>query len=79
MIKWGATRGALESAVQDFEDRAFTELPAIEKVAMELYESGDYEAFRRYITQYSNDFALAAMAKWWEIGDSYWAMFARGW
>jgi len=79
MIKWGATRGKLEGAVQDFEDRAFTELPAIEKVAMEIYESGDYEAFRRYITQYSNDFALAAMAKWWEIGDEYWAMFARGW
>ena len=79
MIKWGATRGKLEGAVQDFEDRAFTELPAIEKVAMEIYESGDYEAFRRYITQYSNDFALAAMAKWWEIGDEYWAVFARGW
>ncbi len=46
---------------------------------MEIYESGDYEAYRRYITQYSNDFALAAMAKWWEIGDEYWAVFARGW
>lgn len=46
---------------------------------MKLYESGDYEAFRKYITQYSNDFAHAAMSKWWELGDQYWAIFARGW
>ena len=33
MIKWGATRRIMEGAVAEFETKAFTELPAIEKIA----------------------------------------------
>ncbi len=78
MIKWGVTRRLLEPAVMEFEDRMFTELPAVEKIALEFYENGQYEKFRAYITKYTNDFAHATMSKWWELGDTLWAMFARG-
>jgi len=80
-VRWGMTRKFIEDAVKEFEDKAFTELPLIEKEVLALYESGgaaDVEKARKYITQYTNDFARAAMNKYWELGDRFWTMFARG-
>lgn len=81
-IRWGVTREHIEKAVKEFEEKAFSELPLIEKTVLELYGSGDsadnIEKVRQYLTKYSNDFARAAMHKWWELGDLFWSMFARG-
>jgi len=81
-VRWGVAREYLEGAVMEFEDRAFAELPMVEKKALELYNSEVYEKepvkFREYLTKYTNDFARAAMMKWWELGDQFWAMFGRG-
>ena len=81
-IRWGATRRIMEDAIADFEDKAFTELPAIEKIAQELLKSGNPEEGRKkcqeFVTQYTNDFARAAIDKWNELGDTFWGMFARG-
>jgi len=63
----------------DFEDRAFTELPYVEKIALELYKADEeHKKCREYLTKYTNDFAHAAMNKWWKLGDMFWAFFARG-
>jgi dipeptidase len=34
--------------------------------------------YRIFLTKYTEDFARAAMNKWWELGDKYWGMFGRG-
>ena len=78
MIKLGATRGILEGAVADFENRALTELPIVEKIFLEFYNEDPMKA-REYITQYTNDFAHATLSKWWELGNQFFSMFARGW
>jgi hypothetical protein len=78
MIKWGDVRSLLEDASMEFEDRAFTELPSIEGIAMEYYNNGQYDQFRQYLTKYSNDFAHATMTKWWELGNELWGRYARG-
>jgi dipeptidase len=82
MIKWGTTRRILEGAIADFETRAFTELPAIDKIALEMLNSDKSEQgslkTREFITRYTNDFARAAIDKWNELGDTLWGMFARG-
>jgi dipeptidase len=82
MIKWGATRQYMEEAIAELEERAFNELPLIEQKALEIYQSegsdGDAVRYREFLTQYTNDFAHAAMAKWWKLGDFYWTLFARG-
>jgi dipeptidase len=78
MIKWGEVREIIEGASMEFEDRAFAELPSIESIAMEYYNNGQYDQFRSYITKYSNDFAHATMAKWWELGNDLWTRYARG-
>ncbi len=81
-IKWGTTRKIVEGAVGELETRAFDELPAIEKVALDMLKSDSSEQGRRkcqdFITRYSNDFARAAIDKWNELGDTFWGMFARG-
>ncbi len=78
MIKWGATRDILEGAVADFENKAFTELSSVEKIYMVIYREAPAKA-RDYITKYTYDFAHAAMSKWWELGNQFFTMFARGW
>ena len=81
-VKWGATREYIENAVMDFENKAFDELPDVERKALELYKSDKddpaHTKSREYLTDYTNNFARAAMNKWWELGDLFWTMFARG-
>ena len=76
-VGWGATREFIEDAVKEFEDKAFSELPELEKKALELYEK-DPEKLKKYLTKYTNDFARAAIHEYWELGDKFWGMFARG-
>jgi dipeptidase len=80
-VRWGATRKYIEDGIMEFEDRAFLELPDIEKRFIQLRQSEDSDAStkcREYLTQYTNDFARAAMGKWTELAETFWAMFARG-
>ena len=34
--------------------------------------------YRLFLTQYTNDFARAAMSKWWELGDKFWGFHRMG-
>lgn len=81
-VRWGDTKEYIEGAVKGFEDKAFTELPVIEEKILELYKNGKSEEsvnkVKKYLTKYTNDFARAAMHKYWELGDKFWGMFARG-
>ncbi len=78
-VKWGYAREHIEGAIATLEERAFTELPLVEQKALELKANKDHpDLYRRYLTGYANDFARAAMNRWWELGDTFWTMFARG-
>jgi dipeptidase len=81
-VRWGDAKPLLEAAIKEFEDKAFEELPYLEKRAAELYGQGDkpenVKQAQQLLTKYTNDFARAAVSKYWEIGDKLWTMFARG-
>jgi len=81
-VRWGDTKEYIEGAVNGFEDKVFTELPVIEEKILELYKNGKSEEsvkkVKKYLTKYTNDFARAAMHKYWELGDKFWGMFSRG-
>lgn len=81
-VRWGEAESLIVEAVQEFEEKAFAELPYVEKVFLNLFGKGDNEASvaraKRYLTKYTTDFARAAMSKYWELGDKFWAMFGRG-
>jgi len=81
-VRWGEAKEIVAKTIAEFEDRAFQELPYVEKIAAGLYGKGETEdAIKKakvYLTKYTGDFARAAMSKYWELGDKFWSMFGRG-
>jgi len=81
-IEWGWAREYLEPEVMAFEEQMFLEQPLIEQKALELRQAeggDDPMEFRTFLTRYTNRFAGGAMQRWWEMGDAFWAHYARGW
>lgn len=77
-VNWGRGRMLIEPAVQEFEDKAFSELPEVEKKVVSLVNEGKNEEARKYVTSYTNSFAGAAMSRWQELKVTLWGMFGRG-
>jgi len=81
-IRWGDAKDMVAAVIKEFEDKAFEDLPYLEKRAAELYGKGDnpenIKKAQQFLTKYTNDFARAAMSKYWELGDKFWTMFSRG-
>ncbi|MBM3284347.1 MAG: dipeptidase [Candidatus Aminicenantes bacterium] len=81
-VRWGATQTIMEETVREFEERAFAELPDVEKRALALLwsKTPEREPFTaaQYLIKYTNDFARAAMQKHLELGDRFWGLFGRG-
>ncbi len=77
-IKWGDTREDIEGGVKKFEQKALGEMPDLERRATELIKQGKNEEAKELITGYVHDFANATQKHWWELGDKFWLLFARG-
>jgi dipeptidase len=81
-IEWGWAREYLEPEVMAFEEQMFMEQALIEAKALEMMEAEggmDPMEFRTFLTRYTSRFAGGAMQKWSEMGDAFWAHYARGW
>jgi len=90
-LKWERTRPILETAVKEFEDKAFMELPMMDKMAVDLMKADKGKEpekdargnirparYREFMTNYTNDFARSTITKWVEIKGQLWTMFATG-
>jgi len=77
-VNWSRGRTFIEPAVQEFEDKAFAELPSVEKRVTELVKDGRNDEAKKYVTSYTNSFAGAAMSRWQELKITLWGMFGRG-
>ncbi len=83
LVKWGEGRKVIEPVVLDYEEKAFDEVPYIEKRALELLQTDRENAARgdttllarKYLTRYSNAFARTVTQHWWELGDRLWVKF----
>ncbi len=79
-LKWGQTRKTVEATVAEFEDKAFADLPLLEKKVQEILASKtpDKEAFtvEAYLTKYTNDMARSAVQRYLELGDKFWMLIA---
>jgi len=78
VIKWGDGRKLIEPAVKEFEDRAFEELPMVEKKVEELVRAGKNDEAKQYVTDYTNNFAYASMKRWEEMKVPLWSSFSMG-
>lgn len=81
-VRWSEGRKMIEGAVADFENKAFDEVPYIQKRALELYKSGEkgkeFEKYREYLTDYTKAFSYSTMYKWRELSNAFWQMYGRG-
>ncbi len=81
-LKWGMTRKTIEDAIAEFENKAFADLPGLEKKVQEIMASKtpDKEPFtvESYLTKYTNDTARSAIQKYLELGDKFWMYLAMG-
>ena len=79
-LKWGQTRKTVEATIAEFEDKAFADLPLLEKKVQEILASKtpDKEAFtaEAYLTKYTNDMARSAVQRYLELGDKFWMLIA---
>jgi dipeptidase len=77
-VNWSKGRTLIEPAVQEFEDKAFAELPSVEKRVVELVKDGKNDEAKKFVTSYTNSFAGAAMRRWEDLKITLWGMFGRG-
>ena len=74
-LGWGKCRNIVENLINDVENRAFAEIPLIEKSSLDLYAQNPEKA-RAFLTAYCRDFALAVTQRYWDLGDELWDAFA---
>ena len=77
-VNWFKGRTLIEPSVQEFEDKAFAEIPSVEKIVAELVKEGKNDEAKKFVTSYTNSFAGAAMRKWEDLKITLWGMFGRG-
>jgi dipeptidase len=77
-VNWSKGRTLIEPAVKEFEDKAFEELPSVEKRVVELVKEGKNEDAGKYVTAYTNNFAGSAMKRWEDMKITLWGMLGRG-
>jgi hypothetical protein len=74
-INWSNGRKLIEPAVKEFEDKAFDEVPNVEKKVVELVKAGKNEEAKQYVTDYTNSFAYSAMRKWQAMKGTLWSTY----
>jgi len=81
-LKWGMAGKTIAEAIAEFEDKAFADLPLLERRVQEILASktpdGEPFTVERYLTKYTNDMARAAVQKYLELGDEFWMYIASG-
>ena len=77
-INWSKGRTLIEPAVKELEDKAFEEMPIVEKKVMELIKAGNTETAKQYLTNYTINFAYSAMKKWEEMKGPLWSLYSAG-
>ena len=77
-VRWGLVKKMFYDNIQRYEDKAFDELPALEKRAQELLNNGKKEEAQALLNRYTSDFAGATRQTWQEMEASMWERFWTG-
>jgi dipeptidase len=77
-VNWTNGRKLIEPAVRELEEKAFSEMPNVEKRVSELVKEGKNEEAAKYVTEYTGNFAYSAMRRWEEIKNTLWGTLGRG-
>ena len=76
-IKWGETRKDIERGRLHYINKGEIELPLIEKTYSEIADKEGIERANEFLTDYTSDFAGAAINRWNSLSDKYWSKYGR--
>lgn len=71
-LKWGTNRKVLEKNRDHFEEKGLMETPLVENKYKEIAADKGEQAAREFLTDYTRDFAGAAMLRWDEMYLQFW-------
>jgi hypothetical protein len=77
-VAYGKTRKTMLDSVLEFEQKAVSEMPALESRAVSLIKEGKAADAQTMLTGYSRNFSGAALQRWAELEVKFWEMFGRG-
>lgn len=77
-VRWGDTRDEVFGARDYFIDKGQREIPFVQGQYMEILKEEGEEAATEYLNGYVSDFTGAAVLRWEEMAETFWARFARG-
>ncbi len=77
-VNWERGRKLIEPAVAEMEQKALSEMPALEERVKTLVKEGKNDEAKKAVTEYTNSFAFASMTRWQEMKRTLWQMFGRG-
>jgi len=77
-VNWNKGRQLIEPEQAAMEEKAFKEMPYLEKNVTELVKQGKHAEAEAMVTDYTNSFAYTAMSRWQELKVKFWGMFGRG-
>jgi dipeptidase len=75
--RWDRNKKVINQLINEFEEKALAELPDLEKRMIRLLKENRNKALA-YLTSYVNNFARAVLHRYWELGDSFWSLYSRG-
>jgi dipeptidase len=77
-IRWQELRKKVEPERELLENKLFDTQSAVEAEAQKILNTQGSKACRRYLTQYTSDFAAEAEKRWQLLEEELWYAFIRG-
>ncbi len=81
-VRWGQTKDILNGAILEYEQKGLEEVALLDQRVKEILKAdpspAGHDKVKALLTRTTDDFARSTMQRWWEMGDHFWTLFARG-
>lgn len=74
-IYWGHAKPIIQKQILYYENKAFDEMPALEKEVCKMLKNNRKEGTRKKLNNYCHDFAAATRQTWNDLEHQFWEMF----
>ncbi|MBO7470192.1 MAG: C69 family dipeptidase [Bacteroidales bacterium] len=77
-VNWGYAKDIMYNNIQRYEDKAFEEMPELEKKVEKLLKKGERDEAIKALNRYTADFEAATAETWKEMEHHFWEKFWTG-
>ncbi len=77
-VSWGSCKNEIYGNVLRYEEKAFTEMPELEKRVEKLLKKGEKDEAVKLLNRYTADFEAATANTWKELEHTFWQRFWTG-